>query len=187
MTQVPKKTGMNRFLWDLRHAGPEGGGAGPLVVPGKYSVKMTAGAWTQTVPLVVKVDPRVTQSGVTQADLQEQLDLGLKIRDALTESRQLQQRLVQAMEKAGVKPPPPPGPGQSPSSVKYDHPLQGLYARLVTAGGVYPQPMLIDQFSNIQRMIGGADQKIGKDAWDRYNDCLKELNAIKGETDKTAR
>jgi len=62
-----------------------------------------------------------------------------------------------------------------------------LYARLVTAGGVYPQPMLIDQFSNIQRMIGGADQKIGKDAWDRYNDCLKELNAIKGETDKTAR
>ena len=187
MTQVPKKAGTNRFLWDLRHAGPEGGGAGPLVVPGKYSVKMTAGAWTQTVPLTVKIDPRVAQSGVTQADLQEQLDLGLKIRDALTDARRLQQRLTQAMEKAGVKPAPAPGPGQSPSSVKYEHPLQGLWARLVAAGGVYPEPMLIDQFSNIQRMIGGADQKIGKDAWDRYNDCMKELNGIRTEADKIAK
>ena len=24
----------------------------------------------------------------------------------------------------------------------------------------------------------------GKDAWDRFNDCLKELNSIKAETDK---
>ena len=41
--------------------------------------------------------------------------------------------------------------------------------------------MLIDQFSNIARMIGQADQKPGKDAWDRYNDLMKELAAIKAE------
>jgi photosystem II stability/assembly factor-like uncharacterized protein len=187
MTRLPKKAGLNRFVWDLRHAGPDGGGAGPMAVPGKYSVKLTSGSWTATRTFEVKIDPRVTKDGVTQVDLQEQLDLSLKVRDALTEARTLQQRLSQAMEKAGVKPAAAPGPGQAPSSVKYDHPLQGLWARLVSAGGVYPQPMLIDQFSNIQRMIGGADQKPGRDALDRYNDCMKELNAIRTEAEKMAK
>jgi hypothetical protein len=178
MSRLPKRAGLNRFAWDLRVDG------GPTVVPGKYQVKVTAGAWTQTVPLVVRIDPRVAKDGVTPADLQEQYDLLIKVRDALGEARQLQQRLLQAMEKAGVKPAAAPGPGQSPSSIKYDHPLQGLYARLGSAGGVYPQPMLVEQFSNIQRMVGGADQKPGKDAWDRFNDCVKEMNAIRSEADK---
>ena len=186
MSRLPKKAGLNRFVWDLRHAGPEGGGAGPMVVPGKYTVKLTSGSWTAARTFEVKIDPRVTKDGVTQVDLQEQLDLSLRVRDAITEARNLQQRLSQAMEKAGVKPAAAPGPGQAPSSVKYDHPLQGLYARLVSAGGVYPQPMLIDQFSSIARMIGQADQKPGKDALDRYNDCLKELKAIKGDLEKIA-
>jgi photosystem II stability/assembly factor-like uncharacterized protein len=187
MTQVPKKAGMNRFVWDLRYPGPEGGGAGPVGAPGKYNVKISSGDWAQTVVLAVKIDPRVAKDGVTQTDLQEQLDLGLKVRDAISEARRLARQIEQAMQKAGVQPPPAPGPGQSPSSVSYAHPLQGLWARLITAGGVYPQPMLIDQFSNIQRMIGGADQKPGKDAFDRYNDCMQELNAIKAEAERIAK
>jgi photosystem II stability/assembly factor-like uncharacterized protein len=186
MTALPTRAGHNRFLWDLRYAGPAGGGAGPLVVPGTYTVKLTAGSWSATRTLTVKVDPRVAQDGVTQADLEEQLDLSLKIRDAITEARALQQRLARAMERAGVKPPPAPGPGESPTRMQYAHPLQALWARLVTAGGPYPQPMLIDQFANIARMIGQADQKPGKDAWDRYNDCVKELNAIRAEVEKIA-
>jgi photosystem II stability/assembly factor-like uncharacterized protein len=181
MSRLSNKAGTNRFAWDLRVDG------GPMVAPGKYQVRMTAGAWTQTAPLVVRIDPRVAKDGVTQADLQEQYDLLIKVRDAVGEARQLQQRLLQTMEKAGVKPAPAPGPGQSPSSIKYDHALQALYARLVSAGGVYPQPMLVEQFSSIQRMVGGADQKPGKDAWDRFNDCVKELNAIRSEVDRIAR
>ncbi len=187
MTRLPKRAGHNRFVWDLRYPGPVGGGAGPLVVPGTYTVKLTAGSWSATRTLVVKMDPRVAQDGVTQADLQEQLDLSLKIRDAITEARNLQQKLAQAMTAAGVKPPPAPGPGESPTRVTYAHPLQALWARLVTAGGPYPQPMLVDQFANIARMIGQADQKPGKDAWDRFNDCRKELDAIKAELEKLTR
>ena len=59
--------------------------------------------------------------------------------------------------------------------------LQAIYARLVTANIVYPQGMLIDQLSNITRMIGQADQKPGRDAYDRFNDLMKELTAIKTE------
>ena len=32
-------------------------------------------------------------------------------------------------------------------------------------------------------MLGQADEKPGKDAWDRYNDLMKELGAIKAEVD----
>jgi hypothetical protein len=38
---------------------------------------------------------------------------------------------------------------------------------------------LIDQLSNIARMVGQADQKIGKEAQTRLDDLLKELAQIK--------
>ena len=41
--------------------------------------------------------------------------------------------------------------------------------------------MLVSQLQNVQRMVGSADQKVGKDATDRYNDLVKELQAIQAE------
>jgi hypothetical protein len=189
--RVTKRPGLNRFVWDMRHVGPwdknspNGGPGGPLVVPGAYQVRLSAGDTAATRPLDVRIDPRVTAAGVTPADLREQTDLLLKVRDAISESRRLQDRLAQAMEKAGVKPPPPPGPGETPGTVTYAHPLQATWAKLVTAPGPYPQPMLIDQFMNIARMLGQGDQKPGKDAWDRYNDLMKTLSTLRGEADRS--
>ena len=43
------EAGMQRFTWDMRHAGPwapnapNGGGGGPMVAPGKYTARLTAG------------------------------------------------------------------------------------------------------------------------------------------------
>ncbi|MBK9314423.1 MAG: hypothetical protein IPM55_09300 [Acidobacteria bacterium] len=61
---------------------------------------------------------------------------------------------------------------------------QALLDRVVTAGGIYPQPMLIDQFSNLSRMINQADQKIGRSAFEFYDDLMKEMNSIRGELDR---
>jgi hypothetical protein len=88
------------------------------------------------------------------------------------------------MEKARVKPASAPRPGETPNTATYASPLQAAYARLVSAPGPYPQPMLIDQFTNIARMLGLADQKPGRDAWDRYHDLMKDLAALKAEVDK---
>ena len=41
--------------------------------------------------------------------------------------------------------------------------------------------MLIDQLSNVQRMISQADQKIGKDAYDRFSDLQQELAKLQAE------
>jgi len=160
----------NRFLWDLRHTGPSGS-AGPLVIPGSYQVRLSVGEWSQTRPLDVRIDPRVAAEGVTQADLQGQLDLGLKVRDAIDEARALAAKMTGARQAMRV---------DSAASKQ----LQALIGRVVTADIVYPQPMLIDQLSNVARMIGQADQKVGRDAFVRVDDLLKEMAAIKAELAK---
>jgi photosystem II stability/assembly factor-like uncharacterized protein len=143
------KDGHNRYVWDLRQSAADG----PMVAPGKYQVRLTAGSWSDTKPLEVKIDPRVTADGVTQADLEEQTAFLLKVRDATAEARNLSASLKESRKD--------------------------LYDKLVTAEGPYPQPMLIDQLSNIARMVGQADQKIGKEAQTRFDDLMKELAQIK--------
>jgi photosystem II stability/assembly factor-like uncharacterized protein len=150
MASLPVRPGHNRFVWDLRH-----GDDGPLVPPGSYQVRLTAGGWSDTKPLRVRIDPRVAADGVTQADLVEQTAFLLKLRDAIRDARVLSEKLRDTR--------------------------RDLYDRLVTASGPYPRPMLIDQLSNIQRMVGQADQKVGKDAYERFSDLTKELKAIQAE------
>jgi photosystem II stability/assembly factor-like uncharacterized protein len=188
---IRAEAGMQRITWDLRYPGPwapntpEGGFGGPVVPPGKYSVRLTSGGQTITRSFDVKSDPRVAADGVTDGDIAEQVKFQLQVRDALSEARKLQQSIEQAMQKAGLKPMlDPGGVGSSPSTTKYDHPLRALYARVVTTPGIYTQGMLIDQLSNIQRMITQADQKIGKDAYDRYADLMKEMQAIEAQLKK---
>jgi hypothetical protein len=182
--------GMQRFAWDMRHSGPwapnapNGAGGGPLVAPGKYTARLTSAGQTLTRTFEIKVDPRVTRDGLTQSDIEEQVAFQLKVRDALSDARRLQQEIEGAMKTAGVAGLPAATPGLRPAEVKFAHPLQALLARLVNQPGIYPQPMLLDQLQNVQRMVGQADQKVGKDAVDRFNDLLKELAAVKGEFQK---
>ena len=89
---VPQDAGLNRTTWDLRYQGPhvrsaqsddDGGGfrfrpIGPLVLPGKYTVRLTAGGKTLTQELEVKLDPTVT---VDDGALRTQFETDLKLRD----------------------------------------------------------------------------------------------------------
>jgi photosystem II stability/assembly factor-like uncharacterized protein len=88
--------GLTRFTWDLRYRGAttfpgmilwSGNAAqGPVAVPGAYQVRLTVGEYRQTHRFAVKMDPRVTH--VTEADLVEQFDLAIKIRDKTSEANQ---------------------------------------------------------------------------------------------------
>ena len=166
------RPGHNRFLWDYRWSG-----GGPLVAPDTYKVSL--GGTSTTFEVVV--DPDVLRGSTTTADLLEQQDFLLAVRDAQAEVGRLRARLQEAMLKAGVSLPVPPGPSESPARAKYSHPLQGLWARTVTAPGPYQQGMLADQLANIARAEGGADQKIGAESRRRYDDLMKEMKAIEAE------
>jgi hypothetical protein len=178
---LPAKVGMNRFVWDLRYAGgPSGGGdgegggfagQGPLVAPGTFKARLTAGGTTRTEPFTVKIDPRIAKDGITALDLAEQTRFALKVRDALAEARQLAQRVRRAVEEKR---------GDAGR-------LQAVLDRLNTKPGPYEDQMFIDQMSNVGREIGGADQKVGASAYDRFNQLMKEWESIKADADAAMR
>jgi photosystem II stability/assembly factor-like uncharacterized protein len=87
--RVTNNAGMNRYMWDLRYAVPEGAGGGrggahgPQVLPGNYTVRLTADGKTYTQTLSVAMDPR---SVATPADLQKQLDFSLEVMASMQEA-----------------------------------------------------------------------------------------------------
>ena len=89
---VPMDVGLNRFVWDTRHADAVrfpgmilwvGQISGPKMAPGTYQVKLTVDGKSLTQNFEIKADPRVT---TTAADYAKQLEFGLKIRDKLSET-----------------------------------------------------------------------------------------------------
>ncbi|MGB6722807.1 MAG: glycoside hydrolase [Terracidiphilus sp.] len=80
---LPATAGMHRWVWDLRAAAPAATHyeypisavpgrtplepQGPLVLPGTYTVRLTAEGRSESAPLVVKMDPRMH---VSAADLE---------------------------------------------------------------------------------------------------------------------
>ncbi|HXG69406.1 MAG TPA: hypothetical protein VNJ04_02205, partial [Gemmatimonadaceae bacterium] len=90
--RVADKRGLNTFAWNLRYPDASsfenmilwaGGTSGPVVVPGVYSVRMTVNGQSFTQPLTVVKDPR---SPASQAELQEQFDFLMRIRNRTSEA-----------------------------------------------------------------------------------------------------
>jgi photosystem II stability/assembly factor-like uncharacterized protein len=86
------EVGLNRFVWDARHSDAvrfpgmilwAGETRGPKVPPGTYQVKLTIDGKSLTQNFEIKPDPRLT---TPPADYAKQLELGLKIRDKLSET-----------------------------------------------------------------------------------------------------
>ncbi|MGC2196804.1 MAG: glycoside hydrolase [Terriglobales bacterium] len=94
--KVPTTLGMHRFIWDLHYPPPASlerdypisaiyGDTplyplGPPVLPGSYTVKLTAGGKSYSQPLTIKMDPRVKTSLV---DLKAQFEMETKIVEAM--------------------------------------------------------------------------------------------------------
>src|SRR5207247_2387774 len=91
--RVPARAGMNRFTWDMRsvplHDFPglimyQTDSRGPTVPPGRYQVRLTAGGYTLTQPVMIRKDARATH--VTDADFQEQYRFAREIGDAFSQT-----------------------------------------------------------------------------------------------------
>ena len=178
--RVDKSPGLHRVTWDLRYPGPwqsasrPEGPNGPAAVPGKYSVRLTDGAWSSTQPLTVVEDPRIAASGVTTADLQQQCDHNMRVRDLVSEVNKLVARVRSAEQSLR---------GKSDSAAKLDA-LQTLASHLITPAIRYSKPELQTHITYLYQMTSSADEKIGRDAVERYQELKKELDQRKAEADK---
>jgi hypothetical protein len=109
------RAGSNRFVWDLRYPGATTfpgivlryatPGEGPTAPPGEYSIRLTVNGATQTRRLTIGKDPRL--SDVSDADLDEQFRLAMKIRDetdrahrSVLEIRSIREQLKQRAQAA---------------------------------------------------------------------------------------
>jgi len=165
--RLDKSAGMHRFTWDLRYAGPwmsatrPEGPNGPAAVPGKFSVRLTAGSFSSTQPLSFIEDPRITADGVTTADLREQFEHNIRARDLVSDVNKALARLRAARTGAT---------GEKLSS------LNDLGADLITPSIRYSKPELQTQITYLYSLTNATDQRIGRDAIERYKVLRKELD-----------
>ncbi|QHN05351.1 hypothetical protein FTO74_05490 [Granulicella sp. WH15] len=167
-SRLEKTAGMHRFTWDLRYPGPWGGVAtpegpnGPVAVPGKYMVKLTAGTYTATQLFTVIEDPRITADGVTTADLQEQFDHNMKVRELVSEVNKAVARVRVARTKLA----------NDPDKLAK---LNEVASHLITPAIRYSKPELQTHITYLYGMTNATDQKIGHDPVERYETLKKEL------------
>jgi len=113
--------GMHRWVWDLRYPHPCSTlyeypisavphdtpryPSGPLVLPGKYIVKLTANGKTQSSSLTVKMDPRVK---TTATGLKDKFYLEMRLAsaisrdsEAVSQARSMQEQLAGLEKKQG--------------------------------------------------------------------------------------
>lgn len=165
--RATKNAGLNRFAWDVRNQ------AGLTVPPGPYQARFTSGATTASQPFNVLIDPRVAADGVTVADLQEQFDHNMRVRELATSVNQLVGRVRDAQAKAKS------GGGDASR-------INAVAAKLLTEPVRYGKPGLQAHITYLAGMTAGVDQKIGRDATERYQVLRKELDAVRAEFDRLA-
>jgi len=168
--RLQTNTGMNRLTWDFNSA------AGFAVPPGSYKVKMTVGSWSDTQPLTLKIDPRLAADNVTTADLREQFEHNQRMRDMVAEVGRVANRVRQARTRL-----------QSGGSADSLAAVKELAVALFGAdeGVRYGRPGLQTQITYLAGMTTRVDQRIGRDAVERYQTLRKELDAVEAKVNKT--
>lgn len=190
--RIAKNIGMHRFIWDMRHARPGEQNqdessdrnrnrrrGGPMVVPGMYKATMKTSDWSETKDLEIFMDPRVAADGVTLSDLGAQEKLGLDILILLNQARNAVEQIDEAIKQlaADIK-----TDGRKANQARQaDKRLLEIRMKLETAEGPYPQPMLIDQINYLYSMVDRADQKPGREAYQRLEELTQILNKYIGE------
>jgi hypothetical protein len=169
LNRVSKNAGMNRWVWDLRHS------SGVTAPPGSYQAKLTVGSVTKTEPLNVLIDPRWVKDGTTVADLREQFEHNLRMRDMVTDVNRVAQRVQSAQRRLAN------ATGAAADTLAK---LQPIVAKLLTEPVRYGKPGLQAHISYLASMTANTDQKVGRDAVERYGVLRKELEAIKVEVDR---
>ncbi|HLB55312.1 MAG TPA: hypothetical protein VJK71_09400 [Gemmatimonadales bacterium] len=170
-SRVTRNLGVNRFVWDLRHSG----GGGVLAPPGQYQVRLTAGTVSKAQPLTVLIDPRLALDGTTVADLREQFEHNLRMRELVSDASRAVARVQSALTRLR---------GAAGAGADTLAGAQAIAGKLLTEPVRYGKPGLQAHITYLAGMTANTDQKIGRDAVARYAVLRRELDAVKAELDR---
>ncbi len=176
------KAGLNRFNWNMRSKGAWHASNsrrfknGPMVAPGTYTAKLKIGDTTLEQSFEIVMDPRVAESGVSVADINEQIAMQHKVQQLLSETRILQDKLEkEAKSLKGKK-----AAGKKERLEK----VNAVLSKIRNAKGAYPQQMYASQVSYLLNMISGADQLPGQEAETRFKELTDQYNKLKQEAEE---
>lgn len=128
-----------------------------------------------TEPFELLIDPRVAEDGVTAADLAEQYTHNLRTRELVAGVNDLVSRVRDAQAKLR---------GAAAADARRTKAVDAIAATLLTEPVRYGKPGLQAHISYLAGMTTGVDQKIGRDAIERYEVLRRELDAIRTEVDR---
>jgi photosystem II stability/assembly factor-like uncharacterized protein len=166
---VTTNPGHNRFVWDLRHS------SGLTAPPGTYTARLTVGSTTLAQPINVLIDPRFAAEGMTVADLKEQFEHNLRMREMVAEVGRYRTRINGGIARLR---------GATGAAADTLARLEAISGKVETEPVRYGRPGIQQQVSYLAGMTSGADQKVGRDAIQRHEVLRKELDAIKAELDR---
>jgi photosystem II stability/assembly factor-like uncharacterized protein len=200
---LPKRSGMNRVVWALRYTSPKSlrhnypisavdhdtpaNPRGPLVVPGKYEVRLTVDGRTYRQPLVVTLDPRVS---ATQADLVKQLALEQKIVKLMATSYQGHAEAASLRKQLEQRQKTLAGNARAKSALAALKSLEEKAAKIEGSGGGrsfrrgHPKPsfgLLNGELGGLEAVVDGADMPPTEGMRTAYADYCKDLNTVAGK------
>ncbi len=166
--RLKKNAGIHRFMWDLCYPGPwhedpeRSERQGPMAPPGIYQARLTVGNWSSGISFEMKMDPRILKEGITETDVNAQVEFALKVRDTLTRARRVAAKIEKTIKDKGEE----------------DKTLVSVKKQLISDPDRYAQPMLLDQLEYLYANLIRADQRPGQDAYTRFQElscALQEL------------
>jgi photosystem II stability/assembly factor-like uncharacterized protein len=197
--RVANKAGLNMFAWNLRYPDPSvfenmilwaGSIAGPVVLPGTYTVRLNVNGQSYTQPLTIVKDPRST---ATDADLKEQFDFLMRIRDKTSQANDAVKTIrnvkAQLADRAKKMP--------ADNSVAFTRIATDLSNRLSAIEGEIYQvrnqsgqdPLnypikLNSKIAALSGVVGGTDAKPTSQSYTVFNDLSsqldRQLSALRG-------
>ena len=122
------------------------------------------------------IDPRVAEDGITLADLQEQYEHNMRMRELVNGVNQLVARVrdFQKRTQATIA-------SGGPDAMNR---MAAVAAKLLTEPVRYGKPGLQAHITYLASMTANVDQKIGRDAIERYAVLKKEFDDLHAEVDR---
>jgi hypothetical protein len=184
--RLPAGAGMHRFVWDLSYAGPwspprggrggGGGGGGPMVPPGTYEARMTAGDWSASQTFDVVMDPRVLAEGITADVVGRQAAFALEVRDTLSNARLAAHKLSEARtELEGA---------ETEQARALDEALEIIERELIDEPYRYAPIMLLGQLQYLYGNLDRADQEPSTEAMARHEQLAEVLDGLITELER---
>ncbi|MFL5639063.1 MAG: hypothetical protein ACJ78M_06805, partial [Gemmatimonadaceae bacterium] len=189
--RVPNKAGLNTFAWNLRYPDASvfenmilwaGNVAGPVVLPGAYSVRLNVGGRSYTQPLTIVKDPR---SKATDADLKAQFDLLMRIRDKTSQANDAVKTIRNIRAQLADRTKRVPADGRAAFSRAAESLMGSLSA---VEGEIYQvknqssqDPLnypikLNNKIAALAGVVGGTDAKPTSQSYTVFNDLSGQLD-----------